>query len=417
MSANIGPAKSAVLVFAPQFAPPTNHELRWDSTPLPMTSAYRYLGVKLHEDCTWQAHIQHAADKGRAASYAAAGVLHNRRLHLAVRRMVLLSVVRPTMDYAATVWHGTDQELAKIEQVQTRVLRRFTATGENLADDVLRCEFACRHTKHIGQQRKLEFAYELSGMQPNRLPSQLARCDWGKNSLLKGRARPKMHADVTGRIAKAMDLDPAAAAADPEQTKSGFKTAVRTAVLKTAMQEMVAKHTGSAAKSTVANYLRLLDPAATEFPNNLPDYLDTVMHRGAQLKLLFRAGFAPVASVASRKTKTSASCVFCQCGADETAAHFVFECPAYAAQRQAALTELRALVGRDQYREWLALSGADKLSAVLSDNWWGRHMEAGDDWTQHLLLELEAARKRLASQRTCTLTAGAGARAHGFGYG
>jgi hypothetical protein len=73
------------------------------------------------------------------------------------------------MDYAATVWHGTDQELAQIEQVQThrmivscsksRVLRRLTATRENLADDLLRCKLACRHTSHIRQQRKLEFAF------------------------------------------------------------------------------------------------------------------------------------------------------------------------------------------------------------------------------------------------------------------
>jgi hypothetical protein len=41
------------------------------------------------------------------------------------------------MDYAATVWHGTGAELTKIEQVQTRVLRRQAAMRENLADDFL----------------------------------------------------------------------------------------------------------------------------------------------------------------------------------------------------------------------------------------------------------------------------------------
>jgi hypothetical protein len=109
VAANIGPTLCAVVAqFAPQSAAPTDHGgLRWGETPLPTdtTDAYTYLGVKLHEDCTWHAHIQHAAAKGRAASYAAAPVLHNRKLHLAVldRRMVLLSFVRPTMDYAATV--------------------------------------------------------------------------------------------------------------------------------------------------------------------------------------------------------------------------------------------------------------------------------------------------------------------------
>jgi hypothetical protein len=114
--------------------------------------------VKLREDSTWNAHVPHAPAKGRAASYAAALVLHNSKLHLAVRQMGLLYVVRPTMDYAATVWHSTEKELTQIDQVQTRVLRRLTATRENLADNFLRCELACRHTSHIGQQRSLKDA-------------------------------------------------------------------------------------------------------------------------------------------------------------------------------------------------------------------------------------------------------------------
>ena len=152
MAANIGPTKTTVVVFAPQFAPASTHTVTWGTAELQTADAYRYLGVQLREDCTWHAHHQHAAAKGRAAAYAAAPVLHNRKIHMAVRRMVLLSVVRPAMDYAATVWHGTEQELAKIEQVQTRVLRRMVAAGANLADDFLRCELACRHTSLIGQQ-------------------------------------------------------------------------------------------------------------------------------------------------------------------------------------------------------------------------------------------------------------------------
>jgi hypothetical protein len=121
------------------------------------------------------------------------------------------------------VWHGTDQELAHIEQVQTRVLRRLTATRENLADDFQRCELACRHTLHIGQQRKLEFAFELHKMQPDRLPAQLARCDWGKNPVVSGRARPKMHTDVTSAIAAKLGHDPATAVATPELSAGAFK--------------------------------------------------------------------------------------------------------------------------------------------------------------------------------------------------
>jgi hypothetical protein len=109
------PTKSAVVVFAPQFAPEASHSLHWAALRPPPRMRTSTWG----SSCTWHTHIQHAAGKGRAASYAAAPILDNRRLHLAVRRMVLLSVVRLVMDYAATVWHGTDAELTKIEQVQS----------------------------------------------------------------------------------------------------------------------------------------------------------------------------------------------------------------------------------------------------------------------------------------------------------
>jgi hypothetical protein len=69
MAANIGPTQSAVVVFALQLAAQPDHSgLRWGEAPLPTTDAYRHLGVELHEDCTWHAHIQHAAAKGRGAA-------------------------------------------------------------------------------------------------------------------------------------------------------------------------------------------------------------------------------------------------------------------------------------------------------------------------------------------------------------
>jgi hypothetical protein len=55
-------------------------------------------------------------------------------------------------------WHGIDQELAQLAQVQTRALRRLVAAQANVADYFVRYELACRHTAQIGQQRKLELA-------------------------------------------------------------------------------------------------------------------------------------------------------------------------------------------------------------------------------------------------------------------
>jgi hypothetical protein len=138
-------------------------------------------------------------------------------------------------------------------------------------------------------------------MQPDRLPTQLARCDWGKNPVVSGRARPKPHTDVTSAIAARLGDDPATAAATPGMSAGAFKAAtVKSAVRQTAMKQRTARHTSAKGRSTVGNYLAILGPEVQEFPNTLPHYLNTAMHSGAHLKLLYRAGFAPVAHTASK---------------------------------------------------------------------------------------------------------------------
>jgi hypothetical protein len=70
---------------------------------VPRVEAYRYLGVMLHENCRWDCHLAHAREKGAKgakATYAMASVLHNRRIHLAVRRIVLQACVRPVCLYS-----------------------------------------------------------------------------------------------------------------------------------------------------------------------------------------------------------------------------------------------------------------------------------------------------------------------------
>jgi hypothetical protein len=138
--------------------------------------------------------------------------------------------------------------------------------------------------------------------------------------------------------------------------------------------------------------------------------------------MLYRAGFAPVAHPASKKHKATPACVFC-CGCDdETATHFSLECPAFSSQRQPLLDDLSALVGPAKYSAWAALSGEERLNALLGDAWWGDRAAAGNEWTQSYLLQLDGARKQLAapdvrSGSICTGTASDGARAHGFGLG
>ncbi len=69
--------------------------------------------------------MDYVVDKATRRAFALGGALHNRRMATAVRRVVLLAVVRPVLEHGSTVWCTTAAQQARIEQVQTRALRRI----------------------------------------------------------------------------------------------------------------------------------------------------------------------------------------------------------------------------------------------------------------------------------------------------
>jgi hypothetical protein len=106
MAANIGPKKSAYMIFAPEEASKNdkNTQLQWQGTPIPRVEAYRYLGVMLHENCRWDCHLAHAREKGAKATYAMASVLvHNRRIHTVLQACVTKASGRVRLNCVA--WH------------------------------------------------------------------------------------------------------------------------------------------------------------------------------------------------------------------------------------------------------------------------------------------------------------------------
>jgi hypothetical protein len=86
VQANIGPRKSAVMVFAPEHAAALG-EVMWGTAVVPRVVEYKYLGVDvLAADCAWAAHAQYILAKAAKTVHALGAVLHNRRVST-VRRV------------------------------------------------------------------------------------------------------------------------------------------------------------------------------------------------------------------------------------------------------------------------------------------------------------------------------------------
>ena len=412
MSANIGPKKSAYMIFAPEHATKNDkaHKIQWRGTAIPRVNAYRYLGVMLHENCRWDCHLAYTREKGLKATYAMASVLHKRSIHLAVRRIVLQACIRPVVEYASTVWHGTVADMQRLEQIQYRVLKRMAATHENVATELLSMEFGCRSYASWAMQRKLEFRFRLRRMPQDRLPAIVSKCEWQRK---KGAKKPAMHTSQVLKVSRKVDLDPDQHAADPELTYAAFKKQAALAV-----RRHDVNHVRLSRKSTVKRYLENYSHINI-FPNKLQPYLDGPLTRSMQNKLLFRTGFAPVGHLQARKVGSAdangrdASCAFCAC-VDETAEHFVLQCPAFERWRAAMRSALRDHVGDAAYTAWEALTPQQQLHALLDDHRWGKQAPGVDYIAQTYLSDILRERAARLESARCTHSAGfAGARAHG----
>ena len=63
--------------------------------------SYRYLGIDFG---TWDVHVKKVIDSGRTKLNQLHSVMRNRSIILSARRMLLLTVVRPSLEYGNEVW-------------------------------------------------------------------------------------------------------------------------------------------------------------------------------------------------------------------------------------------------------------------------------------------------------------------------
>ena len=98
--------KTVVLVFgtALQRAEHAGAVFRWGDAALPRAPSAKYLGVVFHEGMTWDLRIAQAVRKGWAAYHAWAPVLASTRIHVATKKRLIDTHVRPSMKYALEIW-------------------------------------------------------------------------------------------------------------------------------------------------------------------------------------------------------------------------------------------------------------------------------------------------------------------------
>ena len=69
---------------------------------LPRVCKYTYLGVDFTKTGAWDVHIKNVLDNGKRKVTQLHSVISNRDIDLSARRLLLLAVVRPSLEYGGT---------------------------------------------------------------------------------------------------------------------------------------------------------------------------------------------------------------------------------------------------------------------------------------------------------------------------
>ena len=66
---------------------------------LPKVSSYSYLGIDFASNGAWDVHLKKVLDNGLKKVNQLHSVISNRDINLSARRLLLLSVIRPSIEY------------------------------------------------------------------------------------------------------------------------------------------------------------------------------------------------------------------------------------------------------------------------------------------------------------------------------
>lgn len=329
---------AAARLVAARRASPSMPAIMWGSTVVPQVTEYRYLGAWVTSTLAWGVHLRRRMEAAASAARAHIGVLSQVLLPVPVRKLPLTLVAQPLLSYAAPVW-------AQPTQAMRRQLDSWQAS---LATRAFHCP---PNTCQLGLQQEL-------GLVPLHVTCEvLAMRYWHRLAGVPAdRLLHKVHTAWTGRLypwgervhAMLAAYQVSVSEALAHSTK-GFK-----AYLNIKVRRYLDSYWRASTRRSGPVHSRYVDSYGVgEFAGTRPrvrSYLNTLTRqpvfascKAAEICMHLRLESLSLRAFHShrRRNETAAAQLVREvcpsCGArPETPAHFLLECPAYAALRSVA---------------------------------------------------------------------------------
>ena len=128
------------------------------------------LGVDFTSNGAWDEHVNRMAGKRLVHS--------NRDIDLIARRLLLISVVRPTLEYGSEVWEGNKAQAAALQSVMIGGAKRILGCSSRTCNEAVRGDMGLDSLQGRRDKAKLKWWYKVATMPEHRYSRKLFVQEW-----------------------------------------------------------------------------------------------------------------------------------------------------------------------------------------------------------------------------------------------
>ena len=131
--------------------------------------------------------------------------ISNRNINLSARRHLLLSVIRPSIEYGSEVWEGNKSQAGSLESIILDGAKRILGCSSKTCNEAVRGDMGLGTLQSHSYRAKLKWWYKLATLPEDRYPKQLFNQEWNIKPR-RGRQR-KVWSRIVDDLFKSLDID------------------------------------------------------------------------------------------------------------------------------------------------------------------------------------------------------------------
>ena len=341
-------AKCAVVVFRNEKE--LDGAWTWGDSVLPHLDYYTYLGVKFTCNGHWDAHLKDLVISGKRKLNSLLRILCNPSLSLYLRRQVILSILRPSLEYGNEVWRCTSTQSKALDAVLLGACKKILSCSSKTCNEAVWGDLGVEPLALRRTKSKVVWYSKLLRKDKNSYCRQIFDKEWGKCKL-RGRRRKQWKKCVMDIIS---DMKLTVSSLDSKEALTNIDKVYIDYVTSNLHASMCEK-----------NKLRVYRELKEVF--ECKKYLYGVPDMGSKLLFRFRSGTHGLNEELGRHItrNISKACVFCNCDC-ESVEHVLWECPAYSNNRSVFINSLSKILCSDFH----LMSAFEKTRYIFDQSIW-----------------------------------------------